>query len=477
MMRDTALRRLLRLMFRVTAYRPPAVAVPRQGITLSGVTVVNPGEGRRAGQTLVVDGERITRLFPGESHDRAGLADESYAGTYVLPGLVEMHAHIPPHERALVNLLFLAHGVTTVRETGDADGTTWKGRWRIQAGKVPGPRLFASGPVLDGAPPYLPTSWVVRDATEARDAVATLAGRGADFVKIHHRLSTEALAGIREAAAEVGLRVVGHIPIAVPFEEAHVWDVQHLDGLVPYPQPPEGPIDYQRRWRDLDPARIAFYVRTSLEQGLVHTPTLASFDSLVRLAEGVPQDDPAVGLLPRYYRVVVWDPKISPFPLGNVTPELRELLQQGLERGQAVVGELHRAGVRLHLGTDTAAMPLVVPGASLQRELGLMVGAGLSLEAAWAAGTRAAGESLGLPLLGTVQEGAPADLLVFAQDPTRDLSALSTLQAVVAQGRLYPKTYLDEALARHRERFERPFYDRRMAAVIRLGMKGMARRN
>jgi len=79
--------------------------------------------------------------------------------------------------------------VTTVRETGDADGTTWRARERIQAGEVPGPRIYASGPVLDGHPPFLPTSWAVRDAAEARGAVEALAARGADFIKVHHKLS------------------------------------------------------------------------------------------------------------------------------------------------------------------------------------------------------------------------------------------------------------------------------------------------
>ena len=62
--------------------------------------------------------------------------------------------------------------------------------------------------------------------------------------------------------------------------------------------------------------------------------------------------------------------------------------------------------------------------------------------------------------LGTVQEGAPADFLLFREDPTRDLAALSTLEAVVAQGRLYPKAVLEAALARHREYFNGWLYDR-----------------
>jgi len=148
---------------------------------------------------------------------------------------------------------------------------------------------------------------------------------------------------------------------------------------------------------------------------------------------------------------------------------------QAADRGREVARRLHRAGVRVHLGTDVG-MPFLVPGRSVQQELELMVEAGLTLEEAWAAGTRAAGESLGVPLLGTVRQGAPADLLIYGEDPSRSLSALSTLQAVIAQGRLYPRPFLEQALARHRQRFEQPLYDRVTTALLRLGARAVAPR-
>ncbi len=474
-MREPPFRRFSRLLFRLLAYRPPALAVPPPGLTLADVTVVNPGQERRPGQTLVVSAECIAHIAtaPEQHLPTAGL--ERCTGAYVLPGLIDMHVHIPPPCRELCNVLFLAHGVTTVRETGDADGSTWGGRRRIRSGRVPGPRIFASGPVLDGAPPFLPTSWVVRDAAAARAAVHTLADRGADCIKIHHKLSAEALAAVRLAARTRGLRVVGHIPGAVPFERAYVWDVQHLDGLVPYPQPGETVLDNQRRWRDLADARIDSYVRTSVEQELVHTPTLVTAEALLWLLDPGRPDDPAVRCMPRYIRDAAWSREHMPL-FRRFSDEALRLMEQALARNLEVVRRLHAARVRLHLGTDTAGMPFVVPGASLHEELRLMVRAGLALEDAWAAGTRAAGASLRLPGLGTIQEGAPADLAVFREDPTRDLAALDTLVGVVAAGRFYSREYLEDALARHRACFERPLYDRLSTALVRLGTRMMVPR-
>lgn len=151
---DSPFRRISRLLFALMAYRPPRTEVPPQGAVLAGVTVVNPGLDRRTDQTLVVSGDRITSITAGPAAPGSSEA-ERYSGGYVLPGLIEMHIHFPPPQRELAHLLLLAHGVTSAREAGDADGTTWRARRRVQAGQMPGPRLFVCGPVLDGDPPYL----------------------------------------------------------------------------------------------------------------------------------------------------------------------------------------------------------------------------------------------------------------------------------------------------------------------------------
>ncbi len=153
-------------------------------------------------------------------------------------------------------------------------------------------------------------------------------------------------------------------------------------------------------------------------------------------------------LLPRHYWAGIWDRRYIP-GLAAFSDEALALMKRKRDQTLEIVYRLHRAGVPLHLGTDTAAVPSVVPGLSLLQELRLMVKAGLTVDDAWAAGSRVAGASLGASPLGTVRAGAPADLLIFGDDPTRDLEALSTLKGVVAQGRLYTRAFLDDALSRH----------------------------
>jgi len=96
------------------------------------------------------------------------------------------------------------------------------------------------------------------------------------------------------------------------------------------------------------------------------------------------------------------------------------------------------------------------------------VGAGLTPEEAWVAGTRAAGESLGIAKLGTLEEGAPADLLIFRQDPTQDLMALTSLEAVVSQGRLYPAGHLTGFVLEYARYVQGAVYDRLSMVAARI---------
>jgi len=213
-------------------------------------------------------------------------------------------------------------------------------------------------------------------------------------------------------------------------------------------------------WHELDEARIDFIAQTSVEQGLLHTPTLVVWAQMGQLRNySTLREAPSTQLLPRWYRDVFWRPREAALPafdhIGAALPKMK-----------VVVRRIHEAGVRIHVGSDTPN-PFVVPGVGLHEELAHLVDAGLTAEEVWVAATRWAGETLGLSKLGIVQKGAPADVLFFREDPTRDLAALSTLEAVVAQGRLYPKATLNAALVRHRAHFNGWLYDRISMAYAR----------
>ena len=133
----------------VLALWPPRVTAPaRRSLVLEGVTVVNPGRSRDPNQRLEIREGRISSVAP-------GAASGPYAGAFVLPGLVDMHSHYPPPfalgMRQTSSLLALAHGVTSVRDTGGLLRKLDPIVARMRALDAIAPRVYFSGPLLDGA--------------------------------------------------------------------------------------------------------------------------------------------------------------------------------------------------------------------------------------------------------------------------------------------------------------------------------------
>jgi imidazolonepropionase-like amidohydrolase len=419
------------------ALRPESLPVPERGVRLVNVTVVNPLGGRLSGVDVTIRGSTIDRIAP-------TTADESEFGGFVLPGLIDLHVHHPPapalFERDHYALLFLAHGVTAVRDTGSMVGDVRGHARRIVSGAIPGPRVFACGRILDAEPATWPGSRLVESPEEARRAVLEQAAAGFDCVKLYNALSPASFAAARDAAAARGLPVVAHVPWDVPFGELGAVEVQHLMGQSVY-------------WEELTPDRVDAYVGKTVGQGISHVPTLVAFARSARLADvALLQAEPIARLLPPHYRERIWVPDRNPLVF-ELSPGGGSDVEERVPAMKRLVAALYAAGVPVMAGTDTLN-PFVIPGASLHEELGHLADAGLGAEAAWAAATWRAGEALRVPGLGRVEGGAPADLLVFRSDPTLDLAALDSLEWVVADGRAYSRERLDHDVGVRVDGFE-----------------------
>jgi imidazolonepropionase-like amidohydrolase len=448
--------------------RPPApLALPEQGVVLDGVTLLRPGEGRAERQRLVVRGGSIEAI-----EAAAEGPGGPFAGMYVMPGLADLHVHFPPAslpgQGELFAFLLLYHGVTAVRDAGDVDGTaTEPVRSGIAEGRFAGPRVFACGMFVDGEPPLWKNTLLARNPDEGRQAVATLAARGFDCVKAYNELDAPTLAAVREAAHERGLPVIGHVPRRVSLEDARLDDVQHLTGV---PTPSDVALNFPERLRDfetLDAARFERVIEASLASGIAHTPTLVTIDRLIAsedLAALLPA--PELRLLPRFYREVVWSPTGGTSVAGRLDAAGFAMLRRAFAVMQRTVRRMGERGVRLHTGTDTL-IAFVVPGASLHRELRLWVDAGFTPEQALAASVRDSAADLGVPRLGELRPGAPAELVILREDPTRSLAALDQIAGVVRDGRLYTREMLDAQLARYRAHYDGALYDAVVTPVVR----------
>lgn len=456
----------------ITAYlvlQPPApLALPEAGAVLDGVTLIEPGESRRPGMRVEVEGDRIAAVTAA-----AGDAGAPFAGMFVLPGLTDMHVHFPPPslpgQTELFAFLHLYHGVTTARDAGDTDGQSSEpARRGVAEGRFPGPRLFACGPFVDGEPPLWKNSIVARNPEEGRAAVRAVDEAGFDCIKAYNELDAPTLEAIRAEAKERGLPVIGHVPSRVPFEVARLDDAQHLIGVPPkladesirFPQ-------VMRAWLDLDDERLETMVAASRDLGIAHTPTMVTIDRLLAQRDrDAALREPDAQLLPRFYREVVWSPEIGFTPARGLEAADFDMLREAQAVQLRTIRSLFEAGVELHTGTDTL-IAFVVPGAALHRELRLFVAAGLTPEQALTLSTRVSPRFLGVEGLGDLRPGAPAEMVVFRDDPTRDLAALGSIAAVVRGGRLITRAQLDAQLARYRAHHEGALYDALVTPLVR----------
>jgi len=449
---------------------PPPLPLPEQGVLLRDVKLVLPGDDgwRHSHQRVVVEGGRITGIGPSRPNDR-----DAFSGHTVIPGLADLHVHFPPSsvpgQAELFSLLFLAHGVTAVRDAGDTDGTSSDPvRAGLRSGAFPGPTVVSCGPFVDGDPPLWKNSLVARTPEEGRAAVREVAERGDECVKAYDELEAPVLDAIRDEAHRLALKVIGHTPRRVPFERAQLDDVQHLTGVQPTGPGIAPPFpEVLRGWLDVDDAWIARRASESLLFDITHTPTLVTIDRM-RAARDFEKLRASLDarLLPRFYRDVIWSPVDGMSPARGFGPSDFDWLDRAYANMARMVKGLHDADVELHTGTDTL-VAFVVPGAALHRELRLWVAAGISPGEALAASSRVSAAYIGPPGAGTLEVGAPADLAIFREDPTRSLDALETLSGVVHDGRLYTRNQLDAQLARYREQFDGTLYDAVVTPVVR----------
>ena len=170
--------------------------------------------------TVVITGNRITAIARSSQMSIPHGAEViNGADKFLIPGLWDMHVHFTEIERSFP--LFIANGVTGVRNMGGELEDLLRWRAEVASGKLLGPRVVTCGPILDGPQPaaHGPTI-VVGTAAEGRQTVDMLKQRGADCVKVYDRLPRDAYFAIIEEAKKQGLPVVGHIPLSITTMEA-----------------------------------------------------------------------------------------------------------------------------------------------------------------------------------------------------------------------------------------------------------------
>lgn len=372
---------------------------------------------------------------------------------YLIPGLAEMHAHVPgaaSQDLERILTLFTANGVTVIRGMlGQPSHIEL--RRQLEDGDITGPRLFTSGPSFNGNSVSGPEQAAAMVREQHRD--------GYDFLKIHPGLSLAEFDAIAAAATRLNMPFAGHVPEDVPLRHAlasGMATIDHLDGymeslLFANDDPTGGFGGFFGVFLAglADEARIEGIAAATAAAGTWNVPTESLFEHLVsaedpqRMAERPEMKYMSAGTVERW--------KQAKTELVQDALYQAETAARAIELRRKLILSLHRAGAGLLLGSD-APQVFNVPGFSIHRELKMLVEAGLSPYEALQTGTVYPASFLDQESrFGTVQSGLDADLVLLDGNPLQDIDNSRRVHGVMLRGKWMSRQDLDRLL----EKFER----------------------
>ncbi|MGB5588518.1 MAG: amidohydrolase family protein [Gammaproteobacteria bacterium] len=410
-----------------------------------------------SGQTVLVRNGVISRIGPDSTVEvPAGAKRIDARDKYLLPGLAEMHAHIPGRRQRAgwlqdVLLLFVANGVTTARGMLGAP-CHLQLQQQIASGEVLGPRIFTSGPSLNGN--------TVDGTEQARSMVEEQAGKGYDFLKLHPGLSVEEYQVIADTSRRLGMPFTGHVPeqVGLPMALASGQaTIEHLDGYMQAMVPagvatPAEPGLFGIGLTDaVDVNRIPELARETEMAGVWNVPTLSLIENFVAPEDPlITAQGPGMAFVPRDMLAGWITSKQSILDNPGYQPETAERF---MEIRAKLTRTLQQQGAGLLLGSDAPEV-FNVPGFSIHHELDDLVDAGLTPYQALRTGTALPAEFFGASgQFGTLVEGSEADMILVASNPLQDVSALRQPLGVMVRGQWLDREEIDKRLAQVAERY------------------------
>lgn len=428
-------------------------------LVIENVTVIDvTGAPVQTHRTVIVKDGHIEGISEFKRTQKGALRING-TGKFLIPGLWDMHVHTVfgdwfPRGKEIALPLFIANGVTGVRDMGGELDVLQAWRKEIAAGILLGPRMIISGPMLDGPQPRFPSSVAITTPDDGRRAVDDLKRRGVDFIKLQSLIPRDAVFAIADEARKQGIPFVGHVPDSVRAAEASnagQKSFEHLIGIFEGSSPLEdeflkGPKTETKFLATYDPVRASALFALLAKNHTWQCPTLVweRGGNLIDLADF--SHDPRAKYVPAYWKDVTWK-RFTEEIVREYNTDDRITRQRFVAKELEVVKAMHAAGIQFLAGTDTAPGVYIFPGFSLHEELQRFVAAGFTPLEALQTATLNPATFLGIAdRVGTVEKGKLADLVLLDDNPLDDIRNTQKITAVVANGRYLSRADLDRIL-------------------------------
>lgn len=372
---------------------------------------------------IVIEGDRIARVGPAAKVAVPGKAETiDLAGRTVIPGLIDLHFHIESDPK--LALRQLSHGVTAFRDPGQWDHTFDELRRMINEDGLPGPRIFTTGPHIDGENPAYPADSVVaRDAEEARRHAERSVREGASALKIYFRLPFASAKTVIDVCQARRIPCTAHLELLDAGEliAAGLHGIEHITSFGTSLLPRHRAEAYRQAVLENNDARRDGRYRLFADVDLDGAEAKALY---AILRERRPWVDATLAVFERR----------AGSPPKGTKPEMVPVLANGFAKMKQLTRRVAQEGARVVVGGHTD-VPFAARGEAPWREMELLVESGFTpLEAIAAATGTAAAFLYRDTQLGNLRPGLQADMVVLRDDPLRDISAVRSVDRVMIAG-------------------------------------------
>jgi imidazolonepropionase-like amidohydrolase len=417
-------------------------------VALEHVRVIDgTGAPAKADQTIVISGGKITAIGnAGVVPVPADANRMDMTGYSALPGLVGMHDHLfYPSGGGLYHdmpfsfpRLYLALGVTTIRTTGSMEPyTDLEIKKAVDAGKMPGPKINATGPYMEGEGIPLLQLHQLTGPDDASRTVEYWVAEGAHSFKVYNYITRAELKAVIDTAHKHGIKVTGHL-CSIGFREAAELGIDDLEhGLTvdtefhPEKKPDVCPNPNQAAAAaaklEVTSEPIQTTIKALIDKHVAVTSTLPVFEQFVPSRPDVPQkvldmlsDDARKAY--QGNRVRIAQNKESPWPV---------MFQREMEFERAFV----KAGGTLLAGLDPTGIGGIIAGFGDLREVELLVDAGFTPLEAIKIATLNGAQFLGeADHVGSLAPGKQADIMLVKGDPSSKVADIENVEVVFKDG-------------------------------------------
>ena len=444
---------------------------------LSNVNLIDPINGLASNKSLLIEEGKIIQIV--EANDKStfdGYLHYNLTGKFLIPGLWDAHVHYAFNDslRSSMNRLFLAHGITSVRDTGGPMEIVGEVKKYTTANSTTSPNVFFAGPLIDGtpnvynnsSPAYPLLSIENKSEEEIIHNTAGLIASEVDFLKAYEMLTEKQFKSLTKIAKEHKLKVTGHIPLSMNLfsaVEAGLNGMEHLRNLE---------MTAASNAKELQEERLALLenkddlsgglLRSSIHQKqripAIKAEDTERFKRVAKLLQEKQVFQTPTLVLYRNYAIKAFKDssflkelnKLPEFVRNEWTSQLA-LIDTTTDKTYSnwmlnTVKKLKTYDIPFMAGTDTP-IGFLIPGRSLHRELELFVMTGFSnLEALQAATINPASFFELDDVLGRVKEGYRADLLILDANPLDNIKNTQKSFALIKNGRFYSKEELNAML-------------------------------